>query len=61
MRILIAITRAIMIAIGITLPTPEQEKRVAIIWLLAAVFLVLIVLATGWAVLNSMSRSVTYH
>ncbi len=61
MKYLIAITRGCMIAIGITLPKPEQEKAVAIIWLLAAVMLVLIVVGTGWLVLSSMSSSVTYR
>jgi predicted tellurium resistance membrane protein TerC len=50
-----------MIAIGITLPTPEQEKKVAIIWLLAALVMVLIVLGTGWAVLSSMQSSMNYR
>jgi hypothetical protein len=61
MRFLVAVTRAIMIAVGITLPTPEQEKKVAIVWLVAAIVMALIILVTGWAVLSSMSSSVTYH
>ncbi len=61
MKFLIAITRGIHSAIGITLPTPEQEKAVAIIWLVAAVMLVLIILGTGWLVLSSMSSSATYR
>ena len=48
-------------AIGITLPKPEQEKAVAIIWVVAAVMLVVIILATGWLVVSSMSSSVTYR
>ena len=47
-----------MIAIGITLPTPEQDKRVAIVWLVAAILMAVIIVATGWAVLSSMSSSV---
>jgi len=61
MKLLIAITRGCMMAIGITLPTPEQERKVAIVWLVAAILMVLIILGTGWAVLSSMSSSVTYH
>jgi len=61
MKYLIAMIRGLHSAIGITLPTPEQEKAVAFIWLAAAVMMVLIVFATGWLVLNSMSSSVTYR
>lgn len=61
MKYLTAIIRGVHSAVGISLPTPEQEKAVAIIWLLAAVVLVLIVLGTGWLVLSNMSGSVTYR
>ena len=61
MKYLIAVTRGVHSAIGITLPKPEQEKAVAIIWLVAAVMLVAIVLGTGWLVVSSMSSSVTYR
>lgn len=61
MKYLIAITRGIHSAIGITLPKPEQERAVVVIWLLAGIVLVLIVLGTGWLVLNSMSGAATYR
>jgi hypothetical protein len=61
MKYLSAIIRGVHSAIGISLPTPEQEKAVALVWLGAAVMLVLIVLGTGWLVLSSMSSSVTYR
>jgi len=61
MKYLIAIIRGIHSAIGISLPKPEQQKAVAIVWLVAAVMLVLIVLGTGWMVLSSMSNSVSYR
>jgi hypothetical protein len=61
MKYLIAITRGIHSAVGITLPKPEQERTVAIIWLVTLVMLVLIVLGTGWLVLSSMSGAATYR
>ncbi len=61
MKYWIALIRGVHSAIGISLPTPEQEKAVAIVWLVAAVALVLIVLGTGWLVLSSMSNSMTYR
>jgi hypothetical protein len=61
MKYLIAISRGIHSAVGITLPKPEQERAVALIWLVALVMLVLIVLGTGWLVLSSMSGSATYR
>lgn len=61
MNYFIAFIRGVHSAIGITLPKPEQEKAVAVVWLVAAVMLVLVVLGTGWLVLNSMSNSVTYR
>ena len=61
MKFLVAVTRGLMMAIGITLPKPEQEKAVAIIWLVAAVVMVLIIVGVGWAVLNSMSNSMNYR
>jgi hypothetical protein len=57
MNLLVTFMRGCLIAIGITLPKPEHEKRVAIIWLLAGVVMVAIVFGTGWLVLNSMSSS----
>lgn len=61
MKYLIAITRGVHNAIGISVPKPEQEKAVAIIWLVTLLVLVLIVLGTGWLVLSSMSNSMTYR
>ncbi len=57
MRFLVKFTRGIMLAIGITLPTPEQEKAVAIVWVVAFFLLIAIILGSGWAVLNSISHS----
>ena len=57
MRFLVKFTRGIMLAIGITLPTPEQEKVVAIVWVVAFFLLIAIILGSGWAVLNSISHS----
>jgi hypothetical protein len=61
MKYLIAVTRGVHSAIGISLPKPGQEKAVAIIWLVALAVLVLIVVGTGWLVLNSMSSSMSYR
>jgi hypothetical protein len=61
MKYLIAITRGVHGAIGISLPKPGQEKAVAIVWLVASLVMVLIIVATGWLVLGSMSNSVTYR
>jgi hypothetical protein len=44
-----------MLAIGITLPTPEQEKAVAIIWVVAFFLMIGIILCVGWAVLTSFA------
>ena len=57
MRWLVSLTKAIMMAIGITLPTPEQEKAVALIWVAAFFVMIAIILAAGWAVLVSISQS----
>ena len=46
-----------MLAIGITLPTPEQEKTVAIVWVVAFFMMIGILFAAGWAVLTSISHS----
>lgn len=46
-----------MLAIGITLPTPEQEKTVAIVWVVAFFAMIAIILGVGWAVLASISHS----
>ncbi len=59
MKFLIAITRGVHSAVGISLPKPGQEKAVAIIWLVALLMLALIVLGTGWLVLSSMSSSMS--
>jgi len=61
MKYLVAIIRGVHSAIGISLPKPGQEKAVAIIWLTAAMILVLIILGTGWLVLSSMSNSMNYR
>jgi len=47
-----------MLAIGITLPKPEQEKAVALIWVAAFFVMIGIILGVGWAVLVSMSHNV---
>ena len=57
MRFLVSLTRGIMLAIGITLPTPEQEKAVAIVWVVAFFVMIAIILGAGWAVLTSISHS----
>ena len=46
-----------MLAVGITLPKPEQEKTVALIWVAAFFVMIAIIAAAGWAVLESISRS----
>ena len=61
MKYLIAVIRGIHGAVGISLPKPEQERAVALVWLTAAVVLVLVIVGTGWLVLSSMSSSVTYR
>ena len=53
MRFLVSLTKGIMMAIGITLPTPEQEKTVAIVWVVAFFVMIGIILGVGWAVLTS--------
>ena len=55
MRMLVSFTKGIMLAIGITLPTPEQEKAVAVIWVVAFFVMVGIILGVGWMVLISFS------
>jgi hypothetical protein len=57
MRFLVSLTRGIMLAIGITLPTPEQEKAVAIVWVVAFFVMIAIILGAGYAVLTSISHS----
>ena len=57
MRMLVSLTKGIMLAIGITLPTPEQEKAVAIIWVAAFFGMIGIIFAVGWAVLTSFSSA----
>ena len=56
MRFLVSLTKGIMMAIGITLPKPEQEKAVAIIWVAAFFVMIGIILGVGWAVLTSFSN-----
>ncbi|HZD33280.1 MAG TPA: hypothetical protein VE779_16655 [Candidatus Angelobacter sp.] len=46
-----------MLAVGITLPKPEQEKAVALIWVAAFFVMIAIIFGAGWAVLASISRS----
>jgi hypothetical protein len=60
MKYLIAFTRGVHSAIGISLPKPEQEKAVALIWIGTVLLLIAIVLVTGSLVLSSMSSSMTY-
>ncbi len=61
MKFLIKITRALMMAIGITLPTPEQERAVVIVWVIAAFVMIGIIVGVGWAVLQSMASSMQYR
>jgi hypothetical protein len=56
MRLLVSFTKGIMMAIGITLPKPEQERAVAIIWVVAFFVMIGIILGVGWAVLTSFSN-----
>jgi hypothetical protein len=46
-----------MLAIGITLPKPEQEKAVAIVWVFAFLAMIAIIFGVSWAVLSSISHS----
>jgi len=57
MRFLVSFTRGIMLAIGITLPKPEHEKAVALIWVVAFFAMIAIILGVSWAVLESLSRT----
>ena len=57
MKFLVSLTKGIMLAIGITLPTPEQEKAVAIIWVAAFFVMVGIILGVGWLVLTSFATA----
>jgi len=57
MRFLISLTKGIMLAIGITLPTPEQERAVALVWVVAFFVMIGILFGAGWAVLTSISHS----
>ena len=57
MRLLIAFTKGIMLAIGITLPKPEQEKTVAIVWVVAFFVMIGIIAGVGWLVLTSFANS----
>jgi len=44
-------------AIGITLPKPEQEKTVAFVWVVALFVMIGIIAGVGWLVLTSFSNS----
>jgi len=57
MRLLISFSKGIMLAIGITLPKPEQEKTVALVWVAAFFLMIAIIVGVGWAVLASLSHS----
>jgi uncharacterized membrane protein len=57
MKLLVSFTKGIMLAIGITLPTPEQERAVAIIWVVAFFVMIGIIAGVGWAVLTSFSHT----
>ena len=57
MNFLVKLTRGIMLAIGITLPKPEHEKAVALVWVAAFFLMATIILGSGWAVLQSFSRA----
>ncbi len=57
MRFLVSLTKGIMLAIGITLPTPGQEKIVALVWVVAFFVMIAILFGAGWAVLASISHS----
>ena len=57
MRFLVSLSKGIMLAIGITLPQPEHEKAVALIWVAAFFVMLAIILGVGWAVLTSISHS----
>ncbi|HVO64226.1 MAG TPA: hypothetical protein VMT53_25120 [Terriglobales bacterium] len=57
MRFLVRFTRGIMMAVGITLPKPEHEKAVALVWVAAFILMAAIILGSGWAVLQSISRA----
>ena len=57
MRFMVKFTKGLMMAIGITLPTPEQERAVVIVWIVAFFAMIAIILGAGWAVLNSISHS----
>jgi hypothetical protein len=56
MRFLISLTKGIMLAIGITLPKPEQEKAVALVWVVAFFVMIGIIAVVGWLVLTSFSN-----
>jgi hypothetical protein len=57
MRFLVSFTKGIMLAIGITLPTPKQEKAVAVVWVVAFFVMIGIILGVGWAVLTSFATA----
>lgn len=56
-RFLVSLTKGIMLAIGITLPKPEHEKTVALVWVAAFFVMIAIIAGVGWAVLQSISHS----
>jgi hypothetical protein len=57
MRFLVSLSKGVMLAVGITLPKPEHEKAVALIWVAAFFAMIAIILGVSWAVLNSISHS----
>ena len=57
MNFLVKFTRGIMLAVGITLPKPEHEKAVALVWVAAFFVMAAIILGAGWAVLQSISHA----
>ena len=57
MRLLVSVTKGIMLAIGITLPKPEQEKTVAIVWVVAFLVMIGIIAGVGWLVLTSFAKA----
>ena len=57
MRFLVNFSRGVMMAVGITLPKPEHEKAVALVWVAAFFLMVAIILGASWAVLQSISHA----
>lgn len=57
MRFLVNFSRGVMLAVGITLPKPEHEKAVALVWVAAFFLMAAIILGASWAVLQSISHA----